>query len=67
MPREITAQQLSDRLRIEGVHTSPVQVAGFLREWQRAGIVEQDEAGRYRLTPRGRRRFALVREIGGRS
>ena len=56
--------ELAARLRRYRIHVSQTTLEGFLRAWQRQGIAEQDETGRWRLTPDGAERFAGLTIIG---
>jgi hypothetical protein len=56
--------ELAARLRRYRIHVSQTTLEGFLRAWQRQGIAEQVEPGRWRLTPEGGRRFAGFSIIG---
>jgi uncharacterized protein with von Willebrand factor type A (vWA) domain len=56
--------ELAERLRRRRIHVSEVTLDGFLRAWQCAGLTEQGESGRWRLTAEGVRRFGGLSIIG---
>jgi hypothetical protein len=60
----LAVAELAARLRRQRIRVEQATLEGFLRDWQRQGIAEQVEPGRWRLTPEGARRFAGFSIIG---
>ncbi len=53
----LAVAELAERLRRQGVRVEQATLVHWLLDWQRRGIAEQVEPGRWRLTPSGVRRF----------
>ncbi|HEY5479243.1 MAG TPA: hypothetical protein VIJ84_06495 [Gaiellaceae bacterium] len=60
----LAVAELAARLRRRGIRVERATLANWLLDWQRRGIAEQVEPGRWRLTPEGARRFAGFSIIG---
>ena len=53
----ITAAELATRVQSQGLRLQTSVAQAFLREWQRQGVVEEDN-GQWHLTPAGLAMFS---------
>ncbi len=62
-PTSLAVAELAARLCRQRIRVEQAALANWLLDWQRQGIAEQIEPGRWRLTEEGARRFSLVGQI----
>jgi len=60
----VTPAELARRVRAQRNHLSEPDALAFLEWWRDRGVAEQDDAGGWRLTAKGRDMFQTFSIIG---